>query len=69
MEEGGYVKKFKTIKNSFSTIKAKITNTMTEDAYMIKMLEEGIEEFEKDNTTISLEEWREELIKEYNISL
>lgn len=69
MEEGGYVKKFKTIKNSFSTIKAKITNTMTEDAYMIKMLEEGIEEFEKDNTTISLEEWREELIKEYNVSL
>ena len=69
MEEGGYVKKFKAIKNSFSTIKAKITNTMTEDAYMIKMLEEGIEEFEKDNTTISLEEWREELIKEYNVSL
>ena len=63
------MKKFKTIKNSFSTIKAKITNTMTEDAYMIKMLEEGIEEFEKDNTTISLEEWREELIKEYNVSL
>ena len=69
MEEGGYVKKFKAIKKSFSTTKAKITNTMTEDAYMIKMLEEGIEEFEKDNTTISLEEWREELIKEYNISL
>lgn len=65
--------KLKNIKNSFLNIKAKFTHKITEEEalerYIIKMLEEGIEEFEKDSTTISLEEWREELIREYNVNL
>lgn len=65
--------KLKNIKNSFSNVKAKYINKVTEEEvferYLTKMLDEAIEEFEKDSTTISLEEWREELIREYNVNL
>ena len=64
--------KLRTIKNSFSNIKVNFTHKMTEEEaferYLTKVLDEAIEEFEKDSTTISLEEWREELIKKYNVS-
>lgn len=65
--------KLKTIKNSFSKIKAKFTHTITEEEaferYLTKILDEAIIEFEKNPKTISLEEWKEHMRREYNIVL
>ena len=63
--------KFKNIKNSFSNVKANYMHKITEEEnferYLTKILDEAIEDFERDSTTISLDEWREELIREYNV--
>ncbi len=64
--------KFRKIKNSFSNEKAKYMHKITEEEaferYLTKMLDEAIEEFQKDSTTIPFEEWQEEMRREYNVS-
>ena len=65
--------KVRNIKKSFSKIKMKFTHNITQEEafekYLTKILDEAIEEFEKNPTTISLEEWHEHMRREYNIVL
>ena len=65
--------KLKNVKNSFLNIKAKFTHKITEEEalerYMIQLIEEAEEDLKNGGRTITLEEWRKELIKEYNVSL
>ena len=65
--------KLRTIKNSFSNIKVNFTHKMTEEEaferYLTKVLDEAIEEFEKDSTTIPFEEWQEEMRRKYNVEI
>lgn len=59
----------KNIKKTYSNIKNKNFKINEEETYIVRMLNNAINEFIKDSSTISLEEWREELIKEYNVSI
>lgn len=59
----------KNIKKTYSNIKNKNFKINEEESYIVRMLNNAINEFIKDSSTISLEEWREELIKEYNVSI
>ncbi len=59
----------KNIKKTYSNIKNKNFKINEEESYIVRMLNNAINEFTKDSSTISLEEWREELIKEYNVSI
>ena len=43
--------------------------TEEEEAYLTQILDEAIREFRKNPKTISLEEWREELIREYHVNI
>lgn len=40
-----------------------------EEAYLTQILDEAIESFRKNPKTISLEEWREELIREFHVNI
>ena len=66
--------KFRTLKNSYAKLKENFTHTITkeeaEQRFWTAMLDEAIEEFERNGRkTISLEEWREHIRREYNIAL
>lgn len=65
--KGGEI--MKNIKKTYSNIKNKNFKINEEESYIVRMLNNAINEFTKDSSTISLEEWREELIKEYNVSI
>lgn len=66
--------KFRTLKNSYAKLKENFTHIITEEEaqerFLTKILDEAIEEFEKDGRqTISFEEWIEEMRIEYNVIL
>lgn len=65
--------RFKTIKNSYLKLKEnythKITEEEAEERYWTKILDEAIEEFEKNPKTTSLEEWKKEMKEEFNVIL
>ena len=65
---------FKTLKNSYAKLKENFTYIITEEEeeqrYWTQILDETIEEFERNGRkTISLEEWREHIRRDYNIVL
>ena len=65
--------KLKTLKNTYSKLKENYTHIITEDEALLKYMNLLIDEAEEDLRNgvelISLEEWREELIREYNVVL
>ena len=66
--------KFRTLKNSYAKIKENFTHIISEEEaqerFLTKILDEAIEEFERSGRkTISLEEWREHIRRDYNIVL
>lgn len=66
--------KFRTLKNSYAKLKENFTHIITEEEaeerYWTQILDETIEEFERNGRkTISLEEWREHIRRDYNIVL
>lgn len=66
--------KFRTLKNSYLKLKENFIHTISEEEarerYFSKVLDEAIEEFERNGRkTISLEEWHEHMRREYNIVL
>lgn len=66
--------KFRTLKNSYVRLKENFTHIITEkeaqERFLSKILDEAIEEFERSGRrTISLEEWREHIRRDYNIVL
>ena len=67
------MKKIRTLKNSYLDLKENYIHRTTEEeareSYFSKILDEAIENFEKDPMTISLEEWHEHMRREYNIVL
>ena len=67
------MKKFRKLKNSYLKLKENYTHNITEEEareiYFSKVLDEAIENFEKNPVTISLEEWHEHMRREYNIVL
>ena len=66
--------KFRTLKNSYMKLNENFTHTISEEEaqerFLTKILDEAIEEFEKSGRkTISLEQWRENIRRDYNIVL
>ena len=66
--------KFRTLKNSYAKLKENFIRIITEEEaeqrYWTQILDETIEEFERNGRkTISLEEWREHIRRDYNIVL
>ena len=66
--------KFRTLKNSYVKLNENFTRTISEEEaqerFLTKILDEAIEEFEKSGRkTISLEQWRENIRRDYNIVL
>ena len=65
--------KFKTLKNSYSKLKENFSHTITEEEalnrYMCHLIDEAEEDLKNGGKIITLEEWREELIREYNVVL
>ena len=66
--------KFRTLKNSYIKLNENFTHIITEEEaeerYWTQILDETIEEFERNGRkTISLEEWREHIRRDYNIVL
>lgn len=65
--------RFKTIKNSFSNMKAKFTHTITQEEalerYMNKLIDEAEEDLKNGGSTFTLEEWKEHMRRDYNIAL
>lgn len=65
--------KFKTLKNSYLKLKQNFTHTITEEEarerYFTQVLDKAIENFQKNPVTISLEEWREHMRRNFNIVL
>ena len=65
--------KFRTLKNSYSRLKENFTHTITEEEalnrYMCQLIDEAEEDLKNGGKIITLEEWREELIREYNVVL
>ena len=66
--------RFRTLKNSYIKLNENFTHIITEEEaeqrYWTEILDEAIEEFERDGMkTISLEEWREHIRRDYNIVL
>ena len=64
--------KFRTLKNSYSKLKESFTRIITGEEiwsrYMDRLIEEA-EESLKSEGYITLEELREELIREYNVNI
>jgi len=65
--------KFRSLKNSYSKLKENFTHIITEDEalnrYMVQLIEEAEENLRNGGGTITLEEWREHMRREYNIAL
>ena len=66
--------KFRTLKNSYAKLKENYTHIISveeaEDRYWTQILDEAIEEFERNGRkTISFEEWIEEVKEEFGIVL
>lgn len=65
--------KFRKLKNSYSKFKENFTHTITEEEalnrYMVQLIEEAEENLRNGGGTITLEEWREHMRREYNIAL
>ena len=65
--------KFRTLKNSYTSLKEKFTHTITEEEalnrYMNLLINEAEEDLKNGGKIITIEEWREELIREYNVVL
>lgn len=49
------------------TVKTRLSNEERFERYLTSILDKAIEEFEKDNTTISFEDWKEEIRRDYNV--
>ena len=65
--------KLRTLKNSYAKLKENFTHTITEEealnSYMCQLIEEAEENLRNGGGTITLEEWREHMRREYNIVL
>lgn len=66
--------KLRTLKNSYAKLKENFTHIITEEEaeerYLTQILDEAIEEFERDGRrTTSFEDWIEEIREEFNIAL
>lgn len=65
--------KFRTLKNSYANIKENFIHEITEEdalnKYMVQLIEEAEENLKNGVGTITLEEWREHMRREYNIVL
>ena len=63
--------KTKLIKNSYSKIKynKEINKNKNLEMYIIKLIDEAEEYLKNGGETITLEEWRREIEKEYNVEL
>ena len=66
--------KFRTLKNSYMKLNENYTHTISEEEaqerFLTKILDDAIEEFERSGRkTISLEQWRENIRRDYNIVL
>lgn len=66
--------KIKNLKNSCAKLNENYTHSTTEEdeqeMFLTKILDEAIEEFERDGEqTISFEEWIKEMKEEYNVIL
>ena len=67
------IMKLKTLKNTYSKLRENYTHILTKDEAMLRYMNLLIDEAEEDLRNgaelITLEEWREELIREYNVVL
>ena len=65
--------KFRTLKNSYAKLKESFTHIITEEEalnrYMCQLIDEAEEDLKNGGRIITLEEWREELMREYNVVL
>ena len=63
--------KTKLIKNSYSKTKynKEINKNKNLETYIIKLIDEAEENLKNGGETITLEEWRREIEKEYNVKL
>ena len=65
--------KFRTLKNSYAKFKENFTHKITQEEalnrYMVQLIEEAEENLRNGGGTITLEEWREHMRREYNIAL
>lgn len=65
--------KLKTLKNSYSKLKERFTHIITQEEalvrYMNLLIDEAEENLRNGGGTITLEEWREHMRREYNIVL
>ena len=65
--------KMRNLRNSFSRERVYFTHTITEEEalerYMIKLIDEAEEYLANGGETITLEEWQEEIRREYNIAI
>ena len=65
--------KLRTLKNSYAKIKENFIHTITEEEalnrYLSQLIDEAEEDLKNGGKIITLAEWREELMKEYNVAL
>lgn len=65
--------KLRTLKNSCAKLKENFTHIITEEEalnrYMNLLIDEAEEDLKNGEELITLEEWREELMREYNVVL
>ena len=65
--------RLRTLKNSYAKLKENFTHIITEEEalnrYMVQLIEEAEENLRNGGGTITLEEWREHMRREYNIVL
>ena len=66
--------KFRKLKNSYTSLKENFSHIITKDEAeercLTKILDEAIEEFERDGRhTTSYEDWIKEIKEEFNIAL
>ena len=65
--------KFRTLKNSYSKLKENFSRIITGNEvwsrYMDRLIEEAENNLRNGGGTITLEEWREHMRREYNIVL
>lgn len=65
--------KLKTLKNSYSKLKESFTHIITQEEalvrYMNLLIDEAEEDLKNGAELITLEQWREELMREYNVVL
>jgi len=65
--------KFRILKNSYAKLKENFTHIIKEEEalnrYMIQLINEAEEDLRNGGKTITLEEWREHMRRDYNIAL